>query len=98
MAAKDVVIFGLNIFLYKIISLSVISAENNYVVFSLFSKRSHTQAFYEYTTLRLLLSMTTFTYGNNINVSLKLNGHTGICLSSILHHSVLIILQLFIDT
>lgn len=65
MAAKDVVIFGLNIFLYKIISLSVISAENNYVVFSLFSKRSHTQAFYEYTTLRLRLSMTTFTYGNN---------------------------------
>lgn len=47
MAAKDVVIFGLNIFLYKIISLSVISAENNYVVFSPFSKRSHTQAFYE---------------------------------------------------
>lgn len=33
-----------------------------------------------------------------INVSLKLNGHTGICLSSILHHSVLIILQMFIDT
>lgn len=33
-----------------------------------------------------------------INVSLKLNGHTGICLSSILHHSVLIKLQMFIDT
>lgn len=33
-----------------------------------------------------------------INVSLQLNGHTGICLSSILHHSVLIKLQMFIDT
>lgn len=69
MAAKDVVTFGLNIFLYKIISLSVISAENNYVVFSLFSKRSHTQAFYENTTLRLLLSMTTSTYGNNKRIT-----------------------------
>lgn len=39
MVVKDVVIFGFNIFFYKIIFLLVIFVENNYVVFFLIFKK-----------------------------------------------------------